>query len=688
MDDSLASVTVQFDLDMRQLPPRPCSELSLLSFLFLFSLLTVVPFKSYFSTALGSPSPVCVWRSPRQISFPLGFGLSSPFVVLDLSPGIASGLLQSVSGSTPAVALLAAAQPAQQPQPPLVLVGGPDAVALCAAGYVVSADASVALSLFAAPVFAWSASPSTPALAAAIAASAGGPRLDVKAVDLVPGVVYTVTATIGGVSGSHRVQLASSSEVKKEALLSPCSLNGCCQRVGVRVLGPSNITMFAWNELILEAEVLVCAGGVYSYAWTLLSGPPGAALDRFTQVTSTYRVAPNALTAGQYVFQISVDRDDRLASVGRAVVAVSVLPSALVALPTGQQVDTRLRDVTIDGSRSQDADRSPEVPSYAWQCREQAFPAAPCVVSSLLNTTAAAQQGLLQFPAANLAPGPWLFGLVFAKGSRRARAGTAAVVDWNEAPAGRVELYDPARTQLPGYGSPAVATNLFNAREPLVLSAGATLVAPGAQMAAWTWSSASSALSLAGATGAAGAYLYLPPGTLAPGAGYAVAAQALDSRNFSSLLTFSFAANDEPRAALPGSGCALIAPATVTVLSSVLTLRCVGWSDDGNHYPLAYFFGAGEFALSSQGFGSSPSFDFVLSSVADAAALEVRVRDALGAWTLVPVPLPAGTTVVAAFPAGDDAALISQAAAALISGALQQVSPHSFLCFLYFFLLL
>jgi hypothetical protein len=640
--------------------------------------------KRYVSTFLGNPSPLCVWRSSRQLSMQLGFGLaSSTTISLDLSPGIAGGLFQSTTGSTPASAVLAPAAPPQLPQPPVVLVSGPSSVATCATSFSVSAEASVALSLFASPSFVWTATPTTPALNAAIAASAGfvcvccnfvfvysrvgGAQLVVASVDLVPGVLYVITASTGGVSSSHVVQLATST-----------------QRVAVRVTGPSQVSMYSWSELILEAQVLVCGTGVYYYAWTKISGP-AITLNRATQVTNTYRIAPNALTAGTYQFQVSVDLNDNLDTVGRATVNVTVLSSSLVALPTGQQVDTRLRDVTIDGSASQDADSEAAVASYSWQCLEQAFPASPCVVSSILSASAATARGVVDFPTANLAPGPWSFSLIFSKGlyfsfflllfltktgARRARAFQTVTVDWNEAPTGRLQLRDPNSLQIVGVGSPASATNLFNAREPLVVFAGDVRVEPSS-MASWSWS-ASSGLSLAGASGTAGAYLFLPPLTFAPAAGFVLTAVAKNSNNFSSTMQFVFAGNDEPRTVLPGSGCLASAPSlVVTALSTVVTVSCQGWTDDGNHYPLGYLFRSSDGFLLSTGFGASSVFEFVLPS-AQTAAVAVQVRDALGAWSELVVPLPLGSTVVPAFGPSGDAAVIAGTAQSLINVQLRR----------------
>lgn len=429
--------------------------------------------------------------------------------------------------------------------------------------------------------------------------------------------------------------------------------------------------------MILEAEVELCnvnnlpPPGVFSYAWTQLSGP-GVVLDRPTQVTNTYRLAANALTAGVYEFQVSVDLNDNLNTVGRAVVVVNVLASSLVALPTGMQVDTRLGDVMIVGSQSQDADRVSAVPSYAWSCLEQSFPAEPCVVSSLLSASIATTRGLVEFPAANLAPGPWEFGLVFVKGARRARTRHVVVVQWNEAPSGRLELIDPSTLQIVAVGSPASAVNLFNAREPLVVSAARIRVSPGAAIASWRWVSSSPALSLASALGTSGPVLYLPPASVTPGAGVVLSAIATDTRNFSSTFQFSFFANDEPRAVIPGfSGCvASVSSPVVSVLSSVLSISCQGWTDDSGHFPLGYLFRSSRdgFALSS-GFIASSSFRFVLPSAADASTLQVHVRDALGAWTVVSVSLPAGTSVVPAFIA-TDAQSIEQTAQQLISAQL------------------
>ncbi len=170
-------------------------------------------FSSYVSTSLGSGSLICVWRSPRQLLLPLGFGLSSSAIILDLTRGIGQALFLSTTGTPPAIAVLAVATAAQVPQPPVVLLSGPSSIALCTSSYVISAQSSVALPLFTSPVFSWSASPTTPALAAAITASAGSSRLSVNALDLEAGVVYSVTASIGGVSTSHNFQLSTSTQV-------------------------------------------------------------------------------------------------------------------------------------------------------------------------------------------------------------------------------------------------------------------------------------------------------------------------------------------------------------------------------------------------------------------------------------------------------------------------------------------
>ncbi len=642
VDASQSSLTLQFDLDMAQRAPQPCAQ--------------------YTATPLGSPaaSLLCVWRNSRQLSMQLGFGLASPLISLDITAGVTNGLLRSISGDAPSATTLAAARAAQVPQAAVVQLSGPELVASCATSFTLSASCSAGLSLFTTPVFTWSAAPSTPAIAAAITAAAGGPTLVVSPTDLIAGTPYVFSVSVAGVSASHTLQLSTAP-----------------QRVAVAITAPSSVAMYGWSELILVAEVATCGGaaptGTYTYAWTKINGPD-VVLDRATQVTNTYRIAPNALVAGVYQFQVGVDLDDKLDTVGRATVTVTVLPSPLVALPSGQQVDTRLRNVRLNGAESQDADRSSGTPSYAWGCSELAFPANPCVVSSLASSAVANTTGLLEFPAANLAPGPWSFSLVFSKGAQRARAFQTVVVDWNEAPSGRVQLRDPSRLQVRGVGSPASATNIVNAREPLVLYAADVEVAALSHLQTWLWQSPLSSLNLATtAQGTRGAFLFVPPGTLAPGAGYGLTALVVDSAGRNSTLAVSITVNDEPRAVLPGSGCFFSSPvpAVVQTLSTVLSVTCRGWIDDSSHYPLGYLFRAGNFLVSS-GFVAGSSVDFVLSSATD-SAVTVRVSDSLGAWNgELAVPYPSGTTFASTIPLNGNAGEVAVAAASAVSGALAQ----------------
>ena len=635
-------MTVQFDLDMEQHAPLPCA--------------------SYTATPLGSPaaSLACVWRNARQLSVPLGYGLASPQVALSLAAGIAAGLLRSTTGTAPTVALLPPAQLPQLPVAPVVQIAGPQLVANCATQFKLSAVASAGLSLFAAPVFSWTATPATPALTAAIAVAAGGPTLTVSLVDLVVGTSYVVSASVaGGASASHTLQLSASP-----------------QRVAVAILAPSALAIHSWSEVILVSEVSPCGGaapsGTYSFAWTKLTGPD-VALDRATQVTNTYRIAPNTLVPGVYVFQVSVDLDDNLATVGRATATVTVLPSPLVALPTGQQADTRLRDVRLDGGESEDPDNRTAAAAYAWQCHEVAFPGSPCVVSSLAAAPAVTATGLLQFPAANLAPGPWSFTLVVSRGTERARAFDTVVVDWNEAPSGKLRLLDSSRLQQPGFGSPARAANIVNARQPLVLYASHVQVAPRARIATWQWAAPRSPLNLtAVAQGTTDAFLFLPPGSLTSGAGYEVAATAVDTAGRNSTLSFAFTVNDEPRAVLPGGGCALVGPvpAVVQAVTTVLRVQCQGWTDDSGDYPLGYLFRTSANFMLSSGFVAGSAAAFVLPSSAD-NVVTVRVSDAMGAWSSAfTVPFPPGTTFAPAIPQTGDAAAIAAAAATLVTGAL------------------
>jgi hypothetical protein len=327
----------------------------------------------------------------------------------------------------------------------------------------------------------------------------------------------------------------------------------------------------------------------------------------------------------------------------------------LVALPQGQQVDTRLRDVRLDGSLSEDADQSAAVPSYVWDCSELVSPAVPCVVSSFLSSDVATQAGRVEFPTANLAPGPWGFSLVFEKSSQKARAMQTVLVDWDESPSGQLGLFDPVRLQIPSVGSPARASLLVNVEQPLVLFAEFVQTGLLANMSSWEWTVPSGVLDVSTATvGADGAYLFIPPQTLASGAGYDFVANATDTRGLVSSFTVRVTANDVPRTILSGGGCAFASstPAEIVTLNTTLSVVCQGWTDDSRHYPLGYFFRmpgmpASAFHLSSS-FAAGSEFEFVLPSPTT-TGIVVQVSDALGTWTELTVPLPANTVVTSVF---------------------------------------
>ena len=560
--------------------------------------------------------------------------LTSPQVAVSLGPGISNSLFLSIDNEAPLSPgpLMPAVLPAM-PQTSVVLLSGPSQLVACIPYFVVSAVSSEALSPFVpAPTWSWSASPTTAAISAAIVAVGEGNVLNVTSLDLSPGVEYAITATYARVStATHVISLAPS------------------PRVAVAITSPSGNRINSWAPLTLSATVTRCAadepaGAVYSYAWTQLSGP-NINLDRATQVTNVYSLPPNSLMPGTYEFQVAVDLNDNLSLTGRGSTTIVVVESPLVALPSGQLVATRLRDVTLDGALSQDPDRSTATVSYAWDCHEDAQPDRPCVVSSLLAPAPA----LLSFPTANLAPGAWDFSLIVSKGSKKARAFQTVSVDWDESPSGNLQISDPAKTQFISVGSPASATRLVNARQPLVLFVANVEVE--SRIVAWNWRVNVPSDSLAASLVAAkdSSYLFLSADTLIPGAGYVFEARATDTHNQTSSFTISVTANTVPRVMSGGCSFSPAVPAAISTLYSELTVVCQGFGDDGAHYPLSYLFSTAEGFHLTPDYLSTSQFSFVIPEPQTTGVL-INVRNALGAWSSVRLPFPSGTVVSSSFP--------------------------------------
>lgn len=611
--------------------------------------------------------PRCYWINSKMMTIALGPQWTAP-LTLNVGPGVAAGLFATLSGSAPNPATPIALAIAQLPMSPTVVIAGPSQITLCDTRAVFDGRGSLGAAVTSVnnlPLWRWSvvSGVSTASLTAAIAAATGSnsPVLSVSPIDFAPGANVTIQlaiTTIGGITTA----------VNRHSFMMNTS-----PLVDVTIVSPSSLTIFASDELILRALVApgltpTCSPlspGIYSWAWTKVSGPNSVNLDHRTQVTSTYRIPPNTLTGytttdplgATYVFQCAVSLNDVLQTVGRAFVTVRVLRSPLVALPFGQQLDTRLLDVVINaGAQSEDADFTPVTPSFQWDCQEVLYPARACVVSSITGAAPATPQGLLNFSGTNLQPGDWEFRSIFTKGGRSARATRTVTMDWDDSPAGFVIVVDPARLQFPAVGNRARQRMLVNARQPLVLKGSHVRVRGDSVLSQWHWSCPSGAVDLqAVAQGVNGAYLFIPPNTLVPGRAYEFLAVATDSKGRSSSLLFSFTVNDEPRWEAPNGGCQLDAstPASVNALSTVITVNCQGFTDDSTHYPLGYnlYTNPTGFALFT-GFSQSSSLQFVLQD--GVTSLAFAAQDSQSSVTL-PFLLGAPTTVVAAFPSNGNA---------------------------------
>lgn len=627
---------------------------------------TQQPCSSYFSNAVSVLGPdastACTWVSPRNMRIALSPTLS-PSPVLTTPLTLVATLFQAVSsGAQPTVAQVALTPSLQTPTLPVPLIVGPTQLTPCDTVLVLSGQSSTGWPWATGSTFAWTASPTTPAITAAIASATAASSLvlTVQPIDLTPGVTYSFTLSITPSSGGSAASVTHN--VVRIGL----------PRVSVQINAPSQITIYAFEELILQAIVTpglnpptpcdpYSSGTVYSYAWTKVSGPD-VLLDRATQVSSTYRIAPNSLTGfsatdptkATYVIECSVDIDDNLFTVGRAWVSVTVLRSPLVALPYGLQVETRLGDVIIDGRNSQDADfipasvsPQPGPPTYQWQCQQMDNPSVGCVVSSIVTAPQATQTGLVTFPTANLAPGTWLFTMVYLRDNLQARAFQTLQVNWNDAPAGELALLDPSRLQIMGSGSQAQAYRLsINANQPLVVYARDVLVFPKSTMASWSWLTKSAEGNTLDLSTSTSAYLYIPQGTLTPGAGYVFHALATDTSGRISNMSFSIEVNSGPRAnnVAASSSCFFVqpVPAQIEALRTVLTITCTGWVDDAANYPLGYMMISGAFMLNT-GYYPSGTFSFVLPD-ASSSNVVVQVADALGAFTQVSLAVPNAIT--------------------------------------------
>lgn len=308
------------------------------------------------------------------------------------------------------------------------------------------------------------------------------------------------------------------------------------------------------------------------------------------------------------------------------------------------------------------------------------YPARACVVSSIIDTSTATQQGLVQFSGTNLQPGDWVFRSIFSKGGLSARATRTVTMDWDDSPAGFIAVVDPAKLQFPSIGNAARQMMLIDARQPLVLTGSRVNVRSDAVLSRWVWSCPSGAVDLAAvAQGVNGAYLFIPPNTLVPGRGYDFLAISTDSKGRSSSLWFSFFVNDDPRWAAQSGGCHLApdTPLSVNALQTVITVNCQGFTDDSSHYPLGYNLRTDqEFSLFT-GFSQSSSLTFVLQD--GVTSLAFAAQDSLSTTTVHFVL--AAPTVVAAFPVNDAAGIVTAAArwictsrdSACFDGSLQSV---------------
>ncbi len=163
---------------------------------------------------------------------------------------------------------------------------------------------------------------------------------------------YTFKLTVtdnGGATGADTVTVI----VNAAANLPPVANAGSSKTITLPV-----------NSVTLDGSKSVDPdGSIVSYSWTQVSGPSTATFSTDKTVSPTV----SGLTAGQYVFELTVTDND--GATGQAQVKI-VVNAAIVNQPpvanagADQTITLPVNSVTLDGSKSVDADGT--IVSYSW----------------------------------------------------------------------------------------------------------------------------------------------------------------------------------------------------------------------------------------------------------------------------------------------------------------------------------